>query len=101
MCVGGLHESCEGTILGGNSIVYVTVSLLVEQGNIIAAELLYKRSLDIQERALGPDHPAVTTTLTNFAQLLVQQVSERLRCESSVEVVVHDVHLLLYNRACT
>jgi hypothetical protein len=34
------------------------------------AELLYKRSLAIHEKALGPEHPNVATSLENYAALL-------------------------------
>ena len=35
---------------------------------------LYDRSLAIREKALGPDHPDVATTLNNRAALLQDQV---------------------------
>ncbi|HIJ44334.1 MAG: tetratricopeptide repeat protein [Rhodospirillales bacterium] len=35
-----------------------------------AAEPLYKRSLLIWEKALGPEHPKVATSLENYAKLL-------------------------------
>jgi hypothetical protein len=37
------------------------------------AEPLYKRSLAINERALGPDHPDVALSLNNLAQLYQAQ----------------------------
>ena len=37
------------------------------------AESLHRRSLAIRERALGPDHPDVGTTLNNLAVLLHSQ----------------------------
>ncbi len=40
------------------------------QGKYEQAEPLYKRSLAIAEKALGPDHPDVATVLENYAQLL-------------------------------
>ena len=39
------------------------------QGRYSDAEPLYKRSLSIREKALGPDHPDVGTTLNNLAGL--------------------------------
>lgn len=33
------------------------------------AEPLYKRSLAIREKAFGPDHPSVATSLQNLAAL--------------------------------
>jgi len=35
----------------------------------------YKRSLEIREMALGPDHPDVSTTLNSVALLLHAQVN--------------------------
>jgi hypothetical protein len=35
----------------------------------VQAEPLYKRSLAIKEKALGPDHPDVATSLENLANL--------------------------------
>jgi tetratricopeptide (TPR) repeat protein len=37
------------------------------QGRNAEAEPLYKRSLAIREKALGPDHPEVATSLNNLA----------------------------------
>ena len=39
------------------------------QGRYADAEPLYKRSLAIREKALGPDHPDVATSLNNLAEL--------------------------------
>ena len=39
------------------------------QGQYAHAEPLYKRSLAITEKALGPDHPNVATSLENMAEL--------------------------------
>jgi tetratricopeptide (TPR) repeat protein len=39
------------------------------QGDHTKAEPLYKRSLAIDEKALGPDHPGVATSLENLAGL--------------------------------
>jgi tetratricopeptide (TPR) repeat protein len=39
------------------------------QGEYAKAEPLYKRSLAIWEKALGPDHPDVATILENLAAL--------------------------------
>ncbi len=43
------------------------------QGQYAEAEPLYKRSLAIQEKALGPDHPDVATTLNNLAEIYRNQ----------------------------
>jgi tetratricopeptide (TPR) repeat protein len=39
------------------------------QGQYAQAEPLYKRSLAIREKALGPDHPDVAVSLENLAAL--------------------------------
>ncbi|CAN0543301.1 unnamed protein product, partial [Laminaria digitata] len=43
------------------------------QGNYAEAGPLYKRSLAIKEKALGPEHPSVATSLNNLAGLLETQ----------------------------
>ena len=40
------------------------------QGRYAEAEPLYRRSLAIWEKALGPDHPNVATSFDNYAALL-------------------------------
>ncbi len=42
----------------------------ITQGKYAEAEPLYKRSLAIVEKALGPEHPDVATSLKNYAALL-------------------------------
>ncbi|CAN0192932.1 unnamed protein product, partial [Ectocarpus sp. 12 AP-2014] len=44
------------------------------QGKYEEAEPLYKRSLAIDEKVYGPDHPEVATDLNNWAALLEAQV---------------------------
>ncbi|CAM9827635.1 unnamed protein product, partial [Ectocarpus fasciculatus] len=44
------------------------------QGQYEEAEPLYRRSLAIDEKVYGPDHPAVATVLNNWAGLLEKQV---------------------------
>lgn len=44
------------------------------QGKFGEAEPLYKRSLAIDEKAYGPDHPEVAEDLANWAVVLYQQV---------------------------
>ena len=44
-----------------------------DQGRYADAEPLYKRALAIYEKALGPDHPHVATSLNNLAGLYVNQ----------------------------
>jgi tetratricopeptide (TPR) repeat protein len=43
--------------------------LYATQGQYAQAEPLYKRTLAIKEKALGPDHPDVATSLNNLAAL--------------------------------
>ena len=47
--------------------------LYVNQGRYADAEPLYKRSLAIYEKALGPDHPNVAGSLNNLAGLYNEQ----------------------------
>ena len=48
-------------------------ALRYQQGRYADAEPLYKRSLAIWEKALGPDHPDVATSLNNLAVLYREQ----------------------------
>ena len=41
-----------------------------DAGDYAGAEPLFRRALAINEKALGPDHPAVATDLNNLALLL-------------------------------
>ena len=43
------------------------------QGRYADAEPLFKRSLAIREKALGPDHPDVAQSLNNLAELYQAQ----------------------------
>ena len=47
--------------------------LYQDQGKYAAAEPLFKRALEISEKALGPDHPDVAIDLTNLALLYQDQ----------------------------
>ncbi len=47
--------------------------LYYQQGEYAEAERLYRRSLAIREKALGPDHPDVATSLDNLAELYQAQ----------------------------
>ncbi len=44
--------------------------LYQDQGKYTEAEPLYQRTLAIWEKALGPEHPLVATSLENSANLL-------------------------------
>ena len=48
--------------------------LPVRQGNYAEARPLYERSLAINEKALGPEHPSVAASLNNLAALFRAQV---------------------------
>ena len=47
-------------------------ALYYDQGKYAKAEPLQRHALLIYEKALGPDHPEVATSLENFAALLRQ-----------------------------
>lgn len=47
----------------------------VAQRHYAEDEPLYRRSLAIKEKALGPEHDSVATTLNNLAELLHSQVT--------------------------
>ena len=46
----------------------------ISQGKLAEAESLYKRSLAIDEKVYGPDHPDVATDINNWSLLLEAQV---------------------------
>jgi tetratricopeptide (TPR) repeat protein len=50
-----------------------TGDYLCDRARYEQAELLYKRALAIQEKALGPEHPNVATSLNNLARLNDEQ----------------------------
>jgi tetratricopeptide (TPR) repeat protein len=50
-----------------------TAYYLYERGRYAEAQPLYERALAICEKALGPDHPDVTTSLNNLAALYDSQ----------------------------
>ena len=54
------------------------------QGNYAKAEPLYKRSLAILEKTLGPDHPDVAQSLENYVALLwkTNRAAEAVKMES-------------------
>ncbi len=52
----------------------LAVDFIASQGTPEEAEPLFKRSLNIRERVLGPDHPDVAQSLNDLAGLLVEQV---------------------------
>jgi tetratricopeptide (TPR) repeat protein len=44
--------------------------LLMDKGDLAAAEPLYRRALEGRERVLGPEHPQTLTSVNNLAGLL-------------------------------
>jgi len=63
--------------------------LYYKQGKYAEAEPLYKRSLAIDEKALGPNHPAVATDLENYAALLckTKRVAEGKKLEARAKTI--------------
>lgn len=61
------------------------------QGNYKEAGRLYERSLDMLEKALGPDHPEVAESLRASAELLKAQVKSTRRPQS-LFVVAYSGH---------
>ncbi len=61
----------------------------VAQGHYAEAEPLYKRSLVIGEKALGPEHPHVATSLENYAALLrgTARADEAERMEARAKAI--------------
>jgi tetratricopeptide (TPR) repeat protein len=59
------------------------------QGRYTQAELLYKRSLAIWEKALGPEHPLVAQSLENYAVLLreMNRLAEAERLEARAKAI--------------
>ena len=53
------------------------------------AEPLYQRALAIREKALGPEHPDVATSLENYADLLRKtgRVSEATKMEARAKAI--------------
>ncbi len=61
------------------------------QGRYADAEPLYKRTLAILEKALGPEHPNVATGLENYADLLRKtgRDAEAAKMELRAEAIRH------------
>jgi len=59
------------------------------QGRYDEVEPLYQRSLAIVEKALGPEHPDVATSLENYAPLLRQigRADEAERMEARAKAI--------------
>ena len=59
------------------------------QGHYDAAGPVYRRSLAIYEKALGPEHPELATSLENYAALLRQtgRADEAERMEARAKAI--------------
>ncbi len=59
------------------------------QGRYAEAEPLYQRALATVEKALGPEHPHVATSLENYAALLRQtaRADEAERMEARAKAI--------------
>ncbi len=59
------------------------------QGKYADAEPLYKRSLAIYEKALGPEHPHVATSLENYAALLrnTERTTEATKMQAHAKAI--------------
>ncbi len=59
------------------------------QGHYAEAEPLYQRSLAIVEKALGPEHPDLATSLENYAALLREtaRADEAERMEARAKAI--------------
>ncbi len=59
------------------------------QGHYAEAEPLYQRALAIVEKALGPEHPHVATSLENYSALLRQtaRADEAERMEARAKAI--------------
>ncbi len=66
-----------------------TIFLYDNQSKYAEAEPLYKRSLAIREKALGPEHPDVAQSLENYAALLRQtaRADEAERMEARAKAI--------------
>ena len=56
-----------------NVATSLNTQLYTSQGQYANAEPLYKRSIVIKERVLGPDHPDVAVSLNGLAELYRMQ----------------------------
>ena len=51
----------------------------MSQGKLDEATPLYKESLAIRKKVFGDEHPKVATALNNLAQLLQDQVRQKMK----------------------
>ena len=79
------HEPCEGVYVldmehagaAASPNLFCPFLPFTFQGKYEEAEPLYRRSLAIDEKVYGPDHPEVATDLNNWAVLLEKQVRKQ------------------------
>ena len=57
---------------GSHAVIHPQIPAVGNVGVVVTAEAepLYRRALAIRERVFGPDHPEVSTSLNNLANLL-------------------------------
>lgn len=63
-------------------------TITVSQGKYSEAKTFYERSLAIDKRVYGADHPEVATTLNNLAGLLETQVGHTFQIPSPLEMLL-------------
>jgi len=68
--VAKLIEEWDITIEEARRVINLAAAYCYARGEYAEAEPLYKRSLTIWQKALGPDHPNVAIVLENYAVLL-------------------------------
>ncbi len=68
-----LIEQWAMTLPEAAELLNVAGDYLRESAQYEQAEPLYQRALDIRERALGPEHPATTASLSNLAKLYYER----------------------------
>ena len=71
------------------SLVNNLAELYRAQGRYAEAEPLYQRSLMIREKAVGPEHPHVATSLENYAALFREtaRADEAERMEARAKAI--------------
>ena len=67
-----------------NVATSLNTQLYTSQGQYANAEPLYKRSLVIKEKVLGPDHPDVAVSLNGLAELYRMQGAANVRLRSRI-----------------
>ena len=67
-----------------NVATSLNTQLYTSQGQYANAEPLYKRSLVIKEKVLGPDHPDVAVSLNGLAELYRMQGAANVRLSNVI-----------------